>query len=187
MPGSLKSGLLFGGIGIIAIIAASALGSFVPIVGLLCGPLVASLVGLGAGYFGVKWGKPEAGVGTGTVAGLFSGIGLTIGSLIFYMGAIAFVQTMPEFQIIFEEIMAEAMAGQPGAEIDPAQLPMLLTLGALIAGFCVGLIYLLFALGFGALGGWLVVRNRPQVSEYNQQPPMSPPPSSGPPPMSPMG
>lgn len=187
MPGSLKSGLLFGGIGIIVIIAGSAAGSFIPIVGLLCGPVIASLVGLGAGYFGAQWGKPEAGVGTGTVAGLLSGIGLTIGAMIFYVGAVTFVQTMPEFQILLEEAMAEAFAAQPGAELDPEQLPALLAVGGLIAGFCVGLIYLLFALGFGALGGWFAVRNRPQSSEYNQQPPMSPPPSSGPPPMSPMG
>ncbi|MEM8530109.1 MAG: hypothetical protein AAGF95_04655 [Chloroflexota bacterium] len=184
MPGSLKSGLLFGIIGLVLVIAVS----FIPGVGaLLCAPLFAGLIGLGAGYFGVKWGKPEAGVGTGTVAGLLSGIGLLIGAIIFFVLAITLVQSDPQFQIAFEEAMADALATQPDTEIDPAQLPALLSIGSVIAGFCVGLIYLLFALGFGALGGWLAVRNRPQVSEYNQQPPMSPPPSSGPPPMSPMG
>jgi hypothetical protein len=45
-----------------------------------------------------------------------------------------------------------------------------------LAGFCVGLVELLLALGFSVLGGWLALRN---------QAPAPPPPPMAPPPLAP--
>ena len=45
---------------------------------------------------------------------------------------------------------------------DPAALDTIISIVGPGVGFCFGILNLLIALAFGALGGWLAVRNRPQ-------------------------
>jgi len=47
-------------------------------------------------------------------------------------------------------------------EIDPAALNTIVGFVGPVAGFCFGILNLLIGLAFGALGGWLALRNRPQ-------------------------
>jgi hypothetical protein len=49
---------------------------------------------------------------------------------------------------------------QPDAKIDPAALGAAIGIAGAIAGLCFGVLNLLLALAFGALGGWLALRNR---------------------------
>jgi len=75
MSGAVKSGLIFALIGLIGVIAFTILPVLLGlIVGVfLCGPAVAVLNGGGAGYFGVRWSRGNAGVGQGVLAGAITG------------------------------------------------------------------------------------------------------------------
>src|SRR5262245_55512863 len=106
MSGAVKSGLIFALVGIAAVAGLS----FIPYIGaLLCGPLAAALVGPGAGYFGVRWSPPTAGVGTGVLAGTIAGVGALIGSVLFWLVIFAIVRSMPQF----EQAIDEALRQQP--------------------------------------------------------------------------
>src|SRR5262249_44547411 len=149
--------------------------SFIPYVGpLLCGPLAAALVGVGAGYFGVRWSSPTAGVGTGVLAGAISGVGALIGSVIFWIVVFALARSMPQFQ----DAIAEALRQQPNAQLNPSDLASILNLVGPLLGICFGIFNLLVALGLGALGGWIAVRNRAQPAAVATAPtpPFEPPP-----------
>jgi hypothetical protein len=171
MSGAVKSGLIFALVGIAAVVGFS----FIPYVGaLLCGPLAAALVGVGAGYYGVRWSPPTAGVGTGVLAGAIAGVGALIGSVIFWLVVFAIARSMPQFQQTIEE----ALRQQPNAQINPSDMNALLNLVGPVLGICFGIFNLLLALGLGALGGWLAVRNRPRTEAMSTMPtpPMGPPP-----------
>ena len=175
MSSTVKSGLLFALIGVAAVVGFS----FIPIVGpLVCGPLAAALIGIGAGYFGVRWGTADASVGTGVLAGAIAGVGALIGAVIFWLVAFSMLQSLPGFQ---EQIQERVQRQQPGAEIDPTQIDALVRIIGPILGLCFGIFNLLLALALGALGGWLATRARAR----QMAPPAAPQPPFGPPPMSP--
>ena len=162
MSGAFKAGLIFGVIGLIVVLGVA----FIPVVGpLICGPLVAVIIGAVAGYYGVRWSAGMPGISRGVLAGTLAGVGMLLGALIAYTILVGMMRSNP----IFQEQLQEALRRQPNAQIDPAALDTLVGIVGPAAGFCFGILNLLIALAFGALGGWLAVRNRPQPL-----PPMEP-------------
>lgn len=172
MSGGVKSGLLFALIGLVSVIAVS----FIPLGALLCAPVVAALAGGLAGYFGVRWSQGPAGVGTGALAGTFAGIGTLIGAVGFFLISSAMINAMePEALDQMVQQMQQAFELQPGTEeLSPDELQAMMNLMFPIAGFCVGLIYLLIALALGALGGWIAGRNRDVTASPMEPPPLQP-------------
>jgi hypothetical protein len=153
MSGAVKAGLIFGAIGIVAVIGVA----FIPLVGpLICGPLAAVIIGAVAGYYGVRWSEGNPGVGRGVLAGTLAGVGTLIGAVIAYTILFSLVRGNP----IFQQQLQEALRRQPNAQIDPAALNTIVGVAGPIAGFCFGILNLIVALAFGALGGWIAVRNR---------------------------
>lgn len=166
MSGSVKSGLLFA---LISLVVVGGL-TVIPTLGqLCCGPLGSLLLGGLAGYFGVRWSGPSAGVGQGVAAGGLAGIGVVLGTVIGFVLYFALIRALPETRALLEETLRE----QPGVEqLTGEDLDLLLGIAAPAAGFCFGLLGLLFTLGAGALGGWLAVRQR----RGEQPPPLTMPP-----------
>ena len=158
MSGRIKAGLLFGLIALITV----PLVSIIPTVGLLiCGPVLAIGLAVGAGYLAIRWGDLRSGVGSGVLAGAFTGLGALIGSIVFFVAAIAFVSASPELRdLVFEQ----ALAQNPNVNISKEQLANILPYVGVLLGSCVGLVELVFALGAGALGAWLAVRQRPAAA-----------------------
>jgi hypothetical protein len=172
MSGGLKSGLIFA---LVALVFVAAI-SFIPTVGVLCcGPLGALLLGGGAGYLGVRWGGPTAGVGQGLLAGGVTGGGALLGTVLFFVIAMGLVRTIPELNDELQRQMDEAMRQQGATGLTEEDMAMMLSLGFGVAGLCVGMLNMLFALGAGALGGWITVRQR----QGQAQPPISMPPAAG--------
>jgi hypothetical protein len=184
MSGAVKSGLIFalvGGVGMIASTIVPAL--LHPALGLcLCGPLSILLTGGGAGFLGVRWSSDNAGVGQGVLAGAIAGVGMLIGSVGLLVGLLFLIRSIAQADPqMYEQVLRNAIQQQPGADVDPAALDQAINLGMPIAGVCLGILALLLSLGFGALGGWLAVRNRPQpgsapvVAAPLGPPPLDPP------------
>jgi hypothetical protein len=174
MSGAVKSGLLFALVGIAAVVGFS----FIPIAGpIVCGPFAAALVGIGAGYLGVRWSTSGAGVGTGVLAGAIAGIGALIGSMIFWVIAIGMAQSLPGFQ---QQLQDAVQQQQPNASLNPSELNAIIQIAGPLLGICFGVFNLLLSLGLGALGGWIAARR-------NVRPPQMPTISSplGPPPLDP--
>ncbi|MDZ4721600.1 MAG: hypothetical protein SH847_24310 [Roseiflexaceae bacterium] len=165
MSGGLKAGLIFAAIAIPLTI----LISWVPYLGVLCcGPLMALGLGAGAGYLGVRWAGEEARIGQGILAGGLTGAGALIGSVVFFVLAIAFISNLPEF----EQALREALQQQDtGTQLTTDDMRSIMGIAGPAIGFCIGLFGLLFGLGGGALGGWLRIRQRNQAT-----PPMPPVP-----------
>lgn len=178
MSGVVKAGLLVGLLGLFLVAAVA----FVPLAGVpLCAPVVAIGLGVLAGWLALRWAPDGSGAGRGALAGALAGVGMLIGVTIYFIVAVMLIQSTPEMQQAMQEMVAQQ---QPGTELSPEQLSTLINIAGPVGGVCCGLIYLLIAMGGGALGGWLVTRNRPQGY---QPPPQGPttPPSYGPPPLSP--
>jgi len=155
MSGALKAGLIFGVIGLIVVLAVA----FIPIIGpLICGPVVAVIIGAIAGYYGVRWSAGTPGISRGVLAGTLSGVGMLLGAVIGYTILISMMRNNP----LFQEQLQEALRQQPNAKIDPAALDTIIGIVGPAVGFCFGILNLLLGLAFGAFGGWLAVRNRPQ-------------------------
>ena len=155
MSGALKAGLIFGAVGLIVVLAVA----FIPAVGpLICGPLVAVIVGTIAGFYGVRWSAGTPGISRGVLAGTLAGVGMLLGAVIAYTILVGMVRNNPAFQ----QQLQDALRRQPNAQIDPAALDTLVGFVGPVAGFCFGILNLLIGLAFGALGGWLALRNRPQ-------------------------
>ncbi|MEO7910483.1 MAG: hypothetical protein ABIV47_12615 [Roseiflexaceae bacterium] len=154
MSGALKAGLIFGVIGLIVVLAVA----FIPAVGpIICGPLVAVIIGAVAGFYGVRWSAGTPGISRGVLAGTLAGVGMLLGAVIAYTILVGMARSNPMFQ----EQIQEALRRQPNAQIDPAALNTIVGIMGPAVGFCFGILNLLIALAFGALGGWLAIRNRP--------------------------
>lgn len=154
MSGALKAGLVFGAIGLIVVLAVA----FIPAVGpLICGPLVAVIIGTIAGFYGVRWSAGTPGISRGVLAGTLAGVGMLLGAVIAYTILVGMVRNNP----VFQQQLQEALRQQPNAQIDPAALDTIVGFVGPVAGFCFGILNLLIGLAFGALGGWLALRNRP--------------------------
>ncbi len=165
MSGGVRSGLIFGAVALLVAVGFS----FVPLIGAFCcGPLGAVIAGGIAGYLGLRWSDIGAGIGTGVLAGGIAGVGGLLGSVIFYIVAISMLQSTPEFNATLEQ----AMRQQPEVNLTPEDMRTMVGGIVLLAGFCTGLITLLFSLGAGAFGAWLELRQRTP---------------SGPPPIVPVG
>ena len=171
MTGAVKSGLLFALVGVVAVIGFS----FIPIAGpILCGPFAAALVGIGAGYLGVRWSAPGAGAGTGTLAGAIAGVGALIGAVIFWIIVLGMAQSMPGFQ---EQLQDAVQQQQPNAQLDPTQIGSIMQIAGPLLGICFGVFNLLLSLGLGALGGWIAARaNTRPITPPTVTPPLGPPP-----------
>jgi hypothetical protein len=153
MSGGVKSGLIFG---LASIIVVGGL-TVIPTLGqICCGPLTAVLLGGAAGYLGVRWSAPPAGVGQGVIAGGISGIGALIGTVIGFILYVALVRAIPETRQLLEETLRQ----QGNTGLTPEDIDMLLNIVGPVGGICFGVLWLLFALGAGALGGWLAARQR---------------------------
>jgi hypothetical protein len=158
MSGAIRAGLIFAAVGLIAVLATA----FLPRPGsIVCGPLVAVLVGGLAGFFGVRWSVERARVGRGVLAGTLAGLGMLVGAVIGYVILFNRLSSDPTFQ----QRLGEFLQRQPNANIDPAALGAAIGVAGAIAGMCFGVLNLLLALAFAALGGWLALRNRPAQNE----------------------
>ncbi len=159
MPGAMRSGLIFGAVGLLAVLATA----FIPRPGpVVCGPLLAVLVGGLAGFYGLRWSAEPARVSRGVLAGSLAGLGLLIGAVIGYIVLFNSMSADPAFQ----ERLNVFLQQQPNATIDPGAIGAAVGVAGAVAGLCFGVLNLLLALAFGALGGWLALRNR--------QPPVPP-------------
>jgi len=154
MSGAMRSGLIFAAVGLIAVLATAFLPRPGPVV---CGPLLAVLVGGLAGFFGVRWTVEHARVSRGVLAGSLAGLGMLIGAVIGYTLLYnTLVRSDPNARAQIQEVLR-----QFGSQADSAAIDLLLTIAGPLAGLCFGVLNLLLALAFGALGGWLALRNRP--------------------------
>ena len=159
MSGMIKAGLLFGLIGLLVTIAFS----FVPYLGVLCcGPIAALLLGAGAGYLGAKWETSEPKIARGLLGGGMAGFGCMLGSIIFFVAVIALIGSMPESEQVVRDMLEQQA---PGSNLSTEQLHTMMSLTGPIAGACVGTFGLLFGLAGGALGSWLLIRQRRQSPE----------------------
>jgi hypothetical protein len=155
MSGGVKAGLLFGLIAIPLTIGLS----FVPYVGVLCcSPLLALGLGAGAGYLGLRWSDSSARIGQGLVAGGLTGIGSLLGSVIFFLIAVAIASALPGFL----EAMLES-AREQNSDLTIEDIQFIMSFVGPLGGACLGAFGLLFAFGGGALGGWLHLRQRNQA------------------------
>jgi hypothetical protein len=155
MSGAMRAGLLLALIGLIAVLAAA----FFPRPGpVVCGPLLAVVVGALAGFYGVRWSAQDARVSRGVLAGALAGTGMLIGALIGYIVLFSSLSADP----LFQEQLDAFLQRQPNMQVDPGAIGAAVWVAGAIAGLCFGVLNLLLALAFGALGGWLALRNRPQ-------------------------
>lgn len=173
MSGSLKSGLLFGLIGlIIALLPIPFLLwtpsvpywvvvivlQIIPIM-LMFGPL-ALILGALAGFFGARWNSPST-MQRGILASAFAGAAVFVGVLSFFGTIVAFLQTTPDIREAYVQLISDAFAQQGGnAEGFAESLPALL----LGVGVCTGIFNLVIAIAAGSLFGWLGSRPRKQGS-----------------------
>jgi hypothetical protein len=147
--------------------------SIIPYVGVFCcGPITALLLGTGAGYLGVRWGEPKARIGQGVLSGALTGLGALIGSVVFFILALIFISTLPQFNEIIRQALEQQNAD---TQLTVEDFQSIMNVAMPFVGGCVGLIGLLFALGGGALGGWLRLRQNSQ-----ETPPLAPMPPTTP-------
>ncbi|HEU5103147.1 MAG TPA: hypothetical protein VFU22_29200 [Roseiflexaceae bacterium] len=157
MSGAMKSGLIFAAVGLIGVLATA----FIPGPGsVLCGPLLAVIVGGVAGFYGVRWTSEDARVSRGVLAGTLAGLGMVVGAVIGYVVLFNSLSTDP----LFQEQLGAFLEQRPDVQVDQGALGAAVGLAGVVAGLCFGLLNLLLALAFGALGGWLALRGRPGPS-----------------------
>ena len=155
MSGAMRAGLMFALIGLIAVLATA----FIPRPGpVVCGPLLAVIVGALAGFYGVRWSGQRARVGRGVLAGTLAGVGMLIGAVIGYLVLFSSLSADP----LFQQQLDAFLQRQPNVQVDPGAVGAAVWIAGAIAGLCFGVLNLVLALAFGALGGWLALRSRPQ-------------------------
>lgn len=179
MSGGLKTGCIFGPLQGILVIGLTlmgvALGNLSPLLGaaglFCCGPFGSLVAGALAGFIGVGWNKQPAGIGQGVLAGGLAGLGALIGTLLLWGGLYAFIAIAAESDpAVMRDALEQALAQQPNVNMTAEELQGAFGPILIGVGFCTGMISLIFALGGGALGGWLRVRQRGQ-----DLPPTAPP------------
>lgn len=181
MSATLKSGLLFGLVGLI-VVPLSILATFIPLVGfLVClgSPLIALLIGGVAGFFAVRWSDRQAGVGQGVLSGIIAGVGMLVGVVLLWVIGYGLLQSNPDFQLGLQEAINQAMAQQnqqPGSELTPEQMVTTFNTVVPLMGVCLGVIYLVASLiggAFGALFGRRGTASVPPMPPMPTVPPMS--------------
>ena len=155
MSGAMRSGLIFALVGLLAVMATTLIPPPGPVV---CGPLLAVVIGGVAGFYGVRWSAEQARVSRGVLAGTLAGVGMLVGAVIGYVVLFNRLSGDPAFQ----EQLGAFLSQQPNAQVDPGAIGAAVGIAGVVAGLCFGVLNLLVALGFGALGGWLALRGRPQ-------------------------
>jgi hypothetical protein len=164
MSGAVKSGLIFGLVGVLLVI----IFSFTPLIGpFLCGPAAAALAGAGAGFLGARWSPTRGGAAAGAIAGGIAGCGSLVGAVASWMILLLIAQAMPGY----EEQMQEYLRQQPNSQLTPSDMNTLMNVAGPVMGLCFGVLNLVVSLGSGALVGWLMVRGRSQPT-----PPVPPQP-----------
>jgi hypothetical protein len=170
MAGGLKAGLLFGAIALVVVAGLT----IIPTAGILCcGPLGTLLLGGLAGYFGVRWSETPR-IVQGVLGGGLSGFGALIGTIIGVVLLFAIARTIPELNAELQRQIEETMQQQGTGSLTQEEMDLFLGLAPAIAGTCLGVLNLLFALGAGALGGWLGARQLRGAP----QPPLTMPPAN---------
>src|SRR5262245_33223414 len=109
MSGAVRAGLIFGAIGLIAIVGTTFLPSPWPIYIQL---LLAVLLGAAAGYYAVRWTVDRPRVSRGVLAGTLVGLGTLIGTLIAYPILFSRLSTNP----LFQERVQSVLQQQPNAQ-----------------------------------------------------------------------
>ena len=182
MSATLKSGLLFGLIGLVIVPLAVLASFFIPFIGpFLClgSPLLALLIGGVGGFFAVRWSDGQAGVGQGVLSGTIAGVGMLVGVVLLWVIGYGLIQSNPDFQLVLQEAMDQAMAQQnqqPGSELTPDQMVTMFNTVVPLLGICLGVIYLVASLiggAFGALIGHRGTASVPPVPPMPTVPPMS--------------
>jgi hypothetical protein len=158
MSGGVKAGGIFFVVALVLTFGAF----FVPLGCVLCAPIIALGVGAAAGYLALVW-APGGKLGQGILGGSLAGIGALVG-----FGAAFLIswQAIVSDPATLRSIAEQAIEQQPGSGLTADDLVALMPGIGIGIALCGGLLYLLFALGGGALGGWLRLRNR-------QQPPVA--------------
>ena len=157
MSGAVKSGLIFAAVGLIGVLATA----FIPGPGaVLCGPLLAVIVGGVAGFYGVRWTTEGPRISRGVLAGTLAGLGMIVGAVIAYVVLFNSLSADP----LFQEQLGAFLEQQPDVQVDQGALGAAVGLAGIVAGLCVGLLNLLLGLAFAALGGWLALRGQPTAS-----------------------
>ena len=156
MSATVRSGLIFGLVGLFAVIIVG----FVPLLGiLLCGPGTALVVGGLAGYFALRWSEAPVGSGQGALAGAIAGVGTLIGSTLFVIIAFSILRSDPSFQDSLNQA-AEQLQQQPDVAVSPQDLQTMVSTFMPIVGVCLGIINLVVALVGGLLGALFANRSR---------------------------
>lgn len=157
MSATVRSGLIFGLVGLVAVIIVS----FVPLIGaLLCGPGTALIVGGLAGYFALRWSATPAGVGQGALAAAIAGVGILIGTVLFIIVSFSLIQNDPSFQNILDQAIQQQLDRQPDVSVSAEDMAAMVRTFVPITGFCFGIINLVIALVGGLLGA-LIGRRTP--------------------------
>lgn len=172
MSATLKSGLIFGLVGLIAVIVVG----FVPIVGaLLCGPITALVIGGLAGYFARRWSDQPTGVGQGVLAATIAGVGTLIGTALFIIIAYNLQSSNPAFQAMLDQAIQQQLQQQPETNVSAEDVQTMLGTIVPVGGFCFGVINLVIALVGGLIGA--LIGNRPAntISVVPPAPPTVPP------------
>jgi hypothetical protein len=173
MSGWLKSGLLFGLIGLVISLIPMPFLFWAPSVPLwvavivlqiipvmvMFGPL-ALILGSFAGFFGARWNSPST-MQRGMLASAFAGAAVFVGVLSFFGTIVTFLQSTPEIREAYVQLISDAFAQQGGEARGFAEgLPALL----LGVGVCTGIFNLVIAIAAGSFFGWLGSRPKKQGS-----------------------
>ena len=149
MTPRIKIGLIAGTIGLLLnICVAAALG--------ICGPVVAFLAGLGAGYFSSQRENVSVkndGARVGAISGGIAGAMVLVGQMIGGVAVLALTQASG-IETIFGSVPSTSASG-------PEQ--MLYYVGGLGVGLCFGIVGVVVAVLGGAGGGYLGAKPFPEV------------------------
>lgn len=154
MSGGIKAGGIFFIVALVLVFGST----FLPFGCVVCAPILALGLGTAAGYLGLHW-SPDGKLGQGVLAGALTGLGALIGFAAAFMIALAAINADPT---AMREIVESAIEQQGASGLTTDELLGLMPAIGLGVALCGGLLFLVIALGGGALGGWLKLRSRPQ-------------------------